>query len=432
MNLAQRIAQEFKTVRNDELTLKADQSSTYTKTETDSKIVELAPATDISGKADKATTYTKTEVDSAIPTNVSDLTNDSGFQTGSQVDSKIAVLTSLAPATLDTFKEIADQLVTDEGAVTALTSVVSNKVDKVTGKGLSTEDYTTVEKTKLGGIATGAQVNTVASVAGKTGVVALVKADVGLGNVDNTTDLLKPLSTAEIAALATKANLTSPIFTGTVQGITKAMVGLSNVDNTTDLLKPVSTATQTALNAKASTSAVTTSVNGLMIAADKTKLDGIAAGANAYALPVASTTVLGGVKAGTNIAINASGVISANDSSVAFTEITGKPTTLSGYGITDAYTKTQSDASLALKAEKNVTYTKTETDGRIQAIVGAAPAALDTLQEIAAQLANDESAVSALTGVVSTKADAASVYTKTEIDGKFNQYADANLSALTV
>lgn len=34
-----------------------------------------------------------------------------------------------------------------------------NKVDKVTGKGLSTEDYTTAEKNKLAGIATGAEVN---------------------------------------------------------------------------------------------------------------------------------------------------------------------------------------------------------------------------------------------------------------------------------
>lgn len=33
------------------------------------------------------------------------------------------------------------------------------KVDKVDGKGLSTNDYTTDEKTKLAGIATGAQVN---------------------------------------------------------------------------------------------------------------------------------------------------------------------------------------------------------------------------------------------------------------------------------
>ncbi|WP_020621172.1 phage tail protein [Paenibacillus daejeonensis] len=62
---------------------------------------------------------------------------------------------------------------------------METKVDKVAGKKLSTEDYTTAEKTKLGGIATGAQVNTVTSVAGKTGAVALVKADVGLGNVDN-------------------------------------------------------------------------------------------------------------------------------------------------------------------------------------------------------------------------------------------------------
>jgi hypothetical protein len=37
----------------------------------------------------------------------------------------------------------------------------------------------------------------VQSVAGKTGVVSLVKADVGLGNVDNTSDLNKPISTAQ-------------------------------------------------------------------------------------------------------------------------------------------------------------------------------------------------------------------------------------------
>ena len=36
---------------------------------------------------------------------------------------------------------------------------LATKVDKVTGKQLSTEDYTTAEKTKLGGIAEGAQVN---------------------------------------------------------------------------------------------------------------------------------------------------------------------------------------------------------------------------------------------------------------------------------
>lgn len=55
---------------------------------------------------------------------------------------------------------------------------------------------------------------------------------------------------ADNEALALKAPLASPIFTGTVSGITATMVGLGNVDNTTDLLKPISTATQTALDTK--------------------------------------------------------------------------------------------------------------------------------------------------------------------------------------
>lgn len=91
----------------------------------------------------------------------------------------------------------------------------------------------------------------VQSVAGKTGTVTLVKADAGLGNVDNTSDAAKPVSTATQTALDLKAPLASPAFTGTPTGITKAHVGLGSVDNTSDAAKPISTATQTALDAKA-------------------------------------------------------------------------------------------------------------------------------------------------------------------------------------
>ena len=45
---------------------------------------------------------------------------------------------------------------------------------------------------------------------------------------------------------ATFALRDSPAFTGTATGITSAMVGLGNVNNTSDADKPVSTATQTA------------------------------------------------------------------------------------------------------------------------------------------------------------------------------------------
>ena len=91
----------------------------------------------------------------------------------------------------------------------------SRKVEKVAGKQLSTEDYTSAEKMKLGGIQAGAQVNTVTSVAGKTGAVALVKGDVGLGNVDNTSDANKPISTATQTALNLKANTSTQIIAGT-------------------------------------------------------------------------------------------------------------------------------------------------------------------------------------------------------------------------
>ena len=98
-----------------------------------------------------------------------------------------------------------------------------------------------------------------------TGTVSGIdKSMVGLGSVDNTSDAAKPISAATQTALdlkvnaadanialASKAPLDSPTFTGTVTGITKTMVGLGNVDNTSDAAKPISVATQTALSTKA-------------------------------------------------------------------------------------------------------------------------------------------------------------------------------------
>ena len=54
-----------------------------------------------------------------------------------------------------------------------LAGLLALKVNKETGKGLSTNDYTTAEKQKLSGIESGAQVNTVTSVNGQTGDVTI-------------------------------------------------------------------------------------------------------------------------------------------------------------------------------------------------------------------------------------------------------------------
>ena len=91
-----------------------------------------------------------------------------------------------------------------------------------------------------------------------TGTVSGITATmVGLGSVDNTSDISKPVSTAQQTAIDLKANIASPTFTGTVSGITKTMVGLSLADNTADTAKPVSTAQQTALDLKANISSPT-------------------------------------------------------------------------------------------------------------------------------------------------------------------------------
>lgn len=57
-------------------------------------------------------------------------------------------------------------------------------------------------------------------------------------------------ATTLTTSIGLKAPLASPTFTGTVSGVTSTHVGLGNVDNTSDVNKPVSTATQTALDLK--------------------------------------------------------------------------------------------------------------------------------------------------------------------------------------
>lgn len=84
---------------------------------------------------------------------------------------------------------------------------MDGKVDKESGMGLSQNSYSDADKNKLSGIQAGAEVNLVDSVAGKTGAVTLTKTDVGLGNVDNTADINKPVSKPTQNALKAKQNV---------------------------------------------------------------------------------------------------------------------------------------------------------------------------------------------------------------------------------
>ena len=96
--------------------------------------------------------------------------------------------------------------------------VVVTKADVELGNVLNVAQIPATEKGAVSGVAT-------LDTNGKltpTQKPTYTKADVGLGNVDNTSDLNKPLSTATTNALALKANLASPTFTGTPKAPTAA------------------------------------------------------------------------------------------------------------------------------------------------------------------------------------------------------------------
>lgn len=91
--------------------------------------------------------------------------------------------------------------VSDESAdLSSIKNQLSNKVDKVSGKGLSTNDYTTEEKQKLAGIAAQANKTTVENVLTSTSITNALSAAQGKALKDALNAL-----TARVAALESPA-----------------------------------------------------------------------------------------------------------------------------------------------------------------------------------------------------------------------------------
>jgi hypothetical protein len=140
-------------------------------------------------------------------------------------------------------------------------------------------------------------------------------------------------------------------------------------------------------------------------------------GSGAAGNPTIALTAAGAAGTYKSVTTNAYGQVTAGTN----------PTTLAGYGITDAYTKTEVDTALSGKQASlgftpyNATnpsgfQTASDVSSAIQSVVGAAPAALDTLTELAAALGNDANYASTITTALSNKSDKTTTYTKTEVD----------------
>lgn len=91
--------------------------------------------------------YVNNKATSDIKNLRSDLTSEISRATGreNEIEAKIDALIGDAPEIMDSLPELIDVINTHAG-------LIAGKVDKQTGKGLSTNDYTTEEKTKLAGL----------------------------------------------------------------------------------------------------------------------------------------------------------------------------------------------------------------------------------------------------------------------------------------
>lgn len=106
----------------------------------------------------------------------------------------------------------------DKPISTAQQTALDDKVDKVTGKGLSTEDYTSAEKTKLSGIATGAEVNQNAFsnvTVGSTTIAAESKTDTLTLEAGTNITLTPDATTDKVTIAATDTNTTYTFANGT-------------------------------------------------------------------------------------------------------------------------------------------------------------------------------------------------------------------------
>ena len=80
--------------------------------------------------------------------------------TMSEVDVEIEKIIGAAPEALDTLQELANALGEDPNFATTVTNALSNKVDKVSGKVLSSNDFTTALLEKLNGLPSSAYTKT--------------------------------------------------------------------------------------------------------------------------------------------------------------------------------------------------------------------------------------------------------------------------------
>ena len=350
---------------------------------------DIALQTAIDGKSDKGHTHTKSEITDFAHT------HDDRYFTETEITNKLA-------GKSDTGHTHDDRYYTE----TEIDTKLSNKVDKVSGKGLSTNDYTTEEKNKLSGLDNYDDTAVKSSItdlqtqitsnkdAIETEAVAREAGDTALENeitteVTRATTAENNLSTS-ISSVST--NLSS--HTGNKSnphGVTKSQVGLGNVPN-------VATNDQTPTYTEASKNTALTSGEKLSVAFGKI--------AKAISSLISHLTNKSNPHEVTKAQVGLGNVVNTGDSATPTSGGTTKFTTGGAYTLKQAIDK-NTTAIATLNGTGTGSVTKTVSD-KIAEVVAGAPESLDTLKEISDWIDTHEDSASAMNTAIQANATAIS------------------------
>lgn len=248
------------------------------------------------------------------------------------ISNAIAGLVNEAPAILDTLGELSAALANDANFATTIANNIGEKVTKNSDIVAGTNTQITYDSK---GLVTG-------------GTTPTTLAGYSINDAYTKTE-------GDARYESKNVNIQSHIAsTNNPHGVTKTQVGLSNVDNTADSVKNVLSATKW--------------TTGRVLA-----LGGDATG---------SVSIDGS----SDVTLTVNVVDDSHNHT--FGNLTGKPTTVAGYGITDVYTKAQTDSNISTA---------------VAGLVNGSPAALDTLNELAAALGNDANFATTVSTSIGTK-----------------------------
>ena len=288
-------------------------------------------------------------------------------------DTKVADLVGSAPETLNTLEEVAQAINDNEDVVTALNSAIGNKANQ--------SDLEALQGT--------------------------------VNNKANQSDLetLQGTVSTNEAALNTHTSSTS-----NPHNVTKEQLGLGEVDNTSDVNKPVSTAQQEAIdNAVTESKDYTdTKVSDLMGSAPETlnTLEKVAQviNDNGDAIETLNNTIE--TKANQSDLEALQGTVTTNETALnTHTSNTDNPHSVTkaqvGLSEVDNTSDLNKPVSTATQTAINnsLSESKGYTDTKVADLVGSAPETLDTLEEVAQAIEENEDVVTALNSAIGNKAN---------------------------